>query len=232
VEIAKIFLEFAELAGVDIRRCVVDGEGELRLFLSELGFEDLTGAGDGVALVVEEAFNAQSHLNIATAIETLAGAAFVRFELRELALPETKDIGWDIAELGYFADAEVKLIRDVRPGGGCGFTDWLMLRHARNSDTAAPAPAVRGPASGKYRPPNPVWFVIFISVFGRCRRLISAVLLLQDFAGAIVACGRNGTRGPKAAYCFLKMEANDANQPDCGSGDDDCGDDADERLPD
>ena len=116
VEIAKIFLKFAELPGVERRRRVVDGEGELRFFLLELGLEDLACAGDGVALVVEEALDAERHLDVASAIEALAGAAFVGFELRELALPEAQDVGGNVAEFGDFADAEVELVRDVGPG--------------------------------------------------------------------------------------------------------------------
>ena len=146
VKIAQIFLQFAELPGIDVRRAVVDGEGELRLFLFELCLEDLAGAGNGVALVVEEALDAQRHFDVATAIEALTGAAFVGFELRKLALPETQDVGGDVAELGDFADAEVELVRNVRPGWWGGFADWLMLCHASNSDTAVPA--VVAPESG------------------------------------------------------------------------------------
>jgi len=154
VEIAKIFLEFAKLAGIDAWGYVVDGEGELGLFLLQLGLENLPGAGDGVALVVEEALDAQSHFNIAAAVETLAGAALVGFELRKLALPEAQDIGWNVAELGDFTDTEVKLVRDVGPGWWGSFTDWLMLCHARNSDIAVPAavPTLRHVC--KYRPPK------------------------------------------------------------------------------
>lgn len=133
VEVAKVFLQFAELAGIGTRGDVVDGEGKLRLFLFQLRFEDLARAGDGVALAVEEALDAEGHLDVAAAIETLAGAAFVRFELRKLALPEAQDIGRDIAEPGDFADAEVKLVRDVRSGWVSGFADWLMLRHAQKT---------------------------------------------------------------------------------------------------
>jgi hypothetical protein len=145
VKITKLFLEFAKLTSVDGVGRVVDGEGELRLLLFQLSFEDLPCAGDCVALVVEEAFDAESHFDVATAIETLAGATLVWFELRELALPEAKDVGWNVAEFGDFADAEVKLVRNIRPGSWGGFADWLMLRHARSSDTAAPA---RGPQAG------------------------------------------------------------------------------------
>jgi hypothetical protein len=142
VKIAKFLLKFAELTHIDGLRGVVDGESELRFFVPELGLEDVTRAGDGVALVIEEAFDAEGHLDVAAAIESLAGAAFVGFELRELALPEAKDIGWNVTEPCDFADAEVEFVRDVGPGGGDGFADWLVLRHARNSNTAAPD---RGP---------------------------------------------------------------------------------------
>ena len=113
VEVAKVFLKFAELACADARGGVVNGEGQLRLFLFQLSFEDLTRAGDGVALAVEKALDAERHLDIAATVETLASAAFVGLELRELALPEAQDVGWDITEPGDFADAEVEFVRDV-----------------------------------------------------------------------------------------------------------------------
>jgi hypothetical protein len=112
-KVAEILLEFAKLAGIDYGNSVVDSEGELGFFLFLLAFEDLTSTGDGVALVVEEGFDAEGHLDVATAVEALAGAAFVGLELGELALPEAEDVGWDLAEPGYFADAEVELVRDV-----------------------------------------------------------------------------------------------------------------------
>ena len=139
VKIAKVLLEFSKLARVGVRGCVVDGECELGFLVLELGFEDLACAGDCVALVVEEALDSQGHLDVATAIETLAGAAFVRLELGEFALPEAEDVGRNVAESSDFADTEVEFVRDVRPGWGSGFADWLMLRHARDSDTALPA---------------------------------------------------------------------------------------------
>jgi hypothetical protein len=113
VEIAEIFLEFAKLTGIDVGGGVVDGEGELRFLLLQLRFEDLPRARDRVALAVEEAFDAQSHLDVATAVEALAGAALVGFELREFTLPEAQDVGWNVAESGDFADAEVEFVRDV-----------------------------------------------------------------------------------------------------------------------
>ena len=106
--------------------------------MPEFGFEDLPGSRNGVALVVEKTFDAHGHLDIAAAIETLPGAALVGFELRELALPEAQDVSGNVAELGDFADAEVEFVRDVGPGGEGIFADCLVLRHARNSDTAVP----------------------------------------------------------------------------------------------
>ena len=107
VEIAKVLLEFAKLARIDTEWRVVDGESKLRLLMPKFGFEDLARAGNGVTLVVEETLNPQRHLDVAAAIEALAGTAFVRLELGELALPEAKDVGRDITESGNFADAEV-----------------------------------------------------------------------------------------------------------------------------
>ena len=91
--------------------------GELRGgFGGFLGFgfggEDLAGAGDGVALVVEQALDTEGHLDVALAVEALAGAAFVGLELRELCLPETEDVGGHVTQLGYIADAEVELVRN------------------------------------------------------------------------------------------------------------------------
>ena len=139
MQIVEIFLKFPKQPGIKRRRSAVDGEGKLRFFLLELGLEDLASARDGVSLVVEEALDAEGHFDVAFAIEALAGAAFVGLQLWELAFPEAQDVGGDIAEFGDFADAEVELVRDIRPGGLVGFSDWLVLRHAWNSDDDGPA---------------------------------------------------------------------------------------------
>ena len=41
------------------------------------GFEDLAGAGDSVALVVEQALDAEGCFDVALAVEALAGATFI-----------------------------------------------------------------------------------------------------------------------------------------------------------
>lgn len=93
VEVAKIFLQFAELLGRSAGCGLVDIERELRLLVAKFGFEDLAGAGDGIALVIEERFDAEDHFDVAATIEALAGAAFVRLELGKFTLPEAKDVG-------------------------------------------------------------------------------------------------------------------------------------------
>jgi hypothetical protein len=112
-EIAKVLLEFPEAAGIGDWGGVVDTEGELRFLLLLLAFEDLAGSRDGVALVVEEGFDAEGHLDVAATVEALAGAALVGFKLGKLALPEAEDVGGDLAQPGDFAYAEVELVRDV-----------------------------------------------------------------------------------------------------------------------
>ena len=153
MEIAKIFVQFAELARVNASGCAFDGESQLRIAVPEFAFEDLTSAGDGIAFAVEEALDAKRHLDVSPAIEPLACATFVWLELRELALPEAQDVGGDVAELGYLTNAKVELVRDVRPGRWGGFADWLVLRHARNSGTACPRSG-RSFGCCQYRPPG------------------------------------------------------------------------------
>jgi hypothetical protein len=109
----KILLEFLELLRIDAGLGAVDGEGELGFPLLEFALEYLSGARDGVALVIEKTLDAHRHLDVAAAVETLAGATFVRFELWEFALPKAKNVGRNIAELGHFADPEIELVRDV-----------------------------------------------------------------------------------------------------------------------
>ena len=69
-------------------------------WLFEFGFggEDLAGAGDGVALIVEQALDAEGHFYVTLAVESLTGAAFVGLQLGEFGLPETQDVGGNVAE--------------------------------------------------------------------------------------------------------------------------------------
>ena len=97
-EFAQLLLQLAKFLGRVRGNAGVDAERKLGGFVALLRLDYLSRAGDGVALVVEQRLDVQDGLDIAPAIEPLACAAFVRFELGKLALPETKNVGGDVAE--------------------------------------------------------------------------------------------------------------------------------------
>ena len=111
--VAEVSLQLANALGVDVEACVENSEGKLRLAVAQLCLDGLACSWDRVSLVVEEAFDAERGFYIAAAVEALSGAAFVGLELGKFALPETEDVGWDVAQAGYFADAKVELVRDL-----------------------------------------------------------------------------------------------------------------------
>ena len=74
--------------------------------------KSLTGAGKRVALGVDEPLDFQNQLNFTTAIETLAGAAFVGLELGKLRLPEAEDVSFKAADAGNVANLEIEAIGD------------------------------------------------------------------------------------------------------------------------
>jgi hypothetical protein len=78
-----------------------------------LALDDLTRTRDGISLVVEQRLDVENGFDIAPAVQALASASLVWFELRELALPEAKDVGGNIAETRDLADAEVELVRNL-----------------------------------------------------------------------------------------------------------------------
>ena len=75
-------------------------------------FQSLTGASECVALGMDQMLDLQSQLNIAAAVEPLAGSALVGFELRKLRLPKAQDIGFDATDAGDVANLEVEAVRD------------------------------------------------------------------------------------------------------------------------
>ena len=140
----KLAAEAAELLDVECGDGFAE-ERELRCrrVVAELRFEQGAGAGDGVALLFEEGFDAQGHLDVAAAVEALAGASLVGLELGELTLPETEDVGGDLAEACDLADAEVELVGDIGRGGAGWLgasADWLVVSHlqTRTSDESRP----------------------------------------------------------------------------------------------
>jgi hypothetical protein len=84
-------------------------EAWLRICAARLT-ERMTRPGERIAFAVHEALDLESHLDIAATIESLAGAALARFELRELRLPEPQDVGFDFANAGYVANFEIETV--------------------------------------------------------------------------------------------------------------------------
>ena len=76
------------------------------------GTECVTCARQGVAFAMDEALDLESHLDVASAIEALAGATLAGLELRELRLPEPQDIGFDFADASYVPNFEIETVRN------------------------------------------------------------------------------------------------------------------------
>src|SRR5664279_4879317 len=91
----------------------------------------LAGPGDGESLVVEQLLDAQHIFHVTLTIHSLPSAALDRLELRELGLPEAQHVSRETAKAGYFADAEVELVRDDRIGGAAGLAALFLLSSHR-----------------------------------------------------------------------------------------------------
>jgi hypothetical protein len=78
------------------------------------GFERVAGSGESVALLVNKALDFERELDFPAAVKTLACAAFIGLELRELGLPETEDVGLNAAQARHVPNFEVKAVRDCR----------------------------------------------------------------------------------------------------------------------
>ncbi len=130
-------MKLAELRG-SVWSPGFDTERKLGCLLALLRLDDLARAWDGVALLVEQRFDVEDGFDVATAVESLAGASLVWFELGKLALPEAQNIGGDVAEARDLAYAEVEFVRDVGPGGWGVSADWLVLCHAKVQEGYSP----------------------------------------------------------------------------------------------
>lgn len=103
--------------------------GKRQRWLTLIGFdfraEMLACAGDGESLIVEKGFDAKDVFDIFLAVHALAGAALHGLDLGKFGFPEAENVGRELAELGDFANAEVKLLRNQDVIGGmrfaCGF---------------------------------------------------------------------------------------------------------------
>ena len=63
---------------------------------------------------MNQALDLQRHFHVALAVEPLAGAALVRLQLRKLRLPESQDIGLNVANSRNIANLEIETIWDRR----------------------------------------------------------------------------------------------------------------------
>lgn len=90
------------------------GRGGLRAAaaMSLALLKHLAGAGKCVAFSVHEALDFQRQFYIAAAVEALASAALVGFELRELRLPKSQNVGFHLADASHVSDLEVETVRD------------------------------------------------------------------------------------------------------------------------
>ena len=104
------------------RRCIVDrtaalfyprfGMDDLKLCaLADLRLKLLLGAGDSEHLVIEEFFDPECHLDIASAIAPLARAVLLRRQRRKLGFPVSEHMGLDPDQVADFADLKVDLFR-------------------------------------------------------------------------------------------------------------------------
>jgi len=73
---------------------------------------DLSGPGDGVALVVQQALDPEEAGEVLLAVQPLARAGPVRLHAK-LGLPVAQHVGVDADELGDLSDAEVELVGDL-----------------------------------------------------------------------------------------------------------------------
>lgn len=86
------------------------GQGGLRAIALSFRFEELPGAVDGVALFVQKLLHAHDILDIFASIQSLAGIALGRLELRKFCFPKAENVGRQRAKLRDFADAKEELV--------------------------------------------------------------------------------------------------------------------------
>jgi len=72
----------------------------------------LSCAGERITLGVDEALDFQNHLDVAAAIEALAGSALIGFELGKLRLPKAQDVCLKAADACDIADFEIETVGD------------------------------------------------------------------------------------------------------------------------
>jgi hypothetical protein len=87
------------------------GRGE-RAAILDLRLQPLLGAGDRVALLVEELLDAPDDPELFLGVDALSRLALARSESFELGLPVAQDVRLDVDGAAGFADAVVELLRN------------------------------------------------------------------------------------------------------------------------
>src|SRR5690242_3082265 len=101
------------LEGIRVRGLAQAQVQLLRARLARLGQEPLLGTLEGEALVVQQRLDALDELDVARAIEPLAGRVLLGPEQLELRLPVAEHIGRDLGDLLDLTDAVVQLLGKV-----------------------------------------------------------------------------------------------------------------------
>jgi hypothetical protein len=90
-------------------------QSELELLgLARLGQQPLLGAFQGQPVVVEERLDAHDHVDVAPAIDALAGRVLLGAEQLELGFPVPEHVGGHTGHRLHLADPVVELFRRLR----------------------------------------------------------------------------------------------------------------------
>src|SRR5690606_41616789 len=108
--------------------------GQAGLDLAGLALQALAGAGNGVALFVQERANLPDHQHVMALVVAPVAAPLDRLEAGEFRLPVAQHVRLDVAQLADFTDGEVALGRDRRE---LAVTAWIQHR-------LPPAPSASG----------------------------------------------------------------------------------------
>lgn len=88
----------------------------------------VAGAGEGVALGVDQALDLQNQFDLAAAVKAVAGSALIGFELGKLRFPKAQDVGLEAADAGDITNFEVETV------GNCGRVEGALLGRMRGHE--------------------------------------------------------------------------------------------------
>ena len=107
----------------------------IEVHLRVVAREAIASAADREPLFVQQAANLPNDEHVLALVITPIAAALDRLELREFLLPIAKHMGFDAAQIAYFADREIALPRNRRQ---FAIIAWFQHMPRR-------APSVSGP---------------------------------------------------------------------------------------